>query len=88
MTREEVYGVIDGERTYQDGKWNPNTTESGGKHSPAEWLLYIDDYLREAKTQAARYADPQSREMVLGTIRKIAAMAVACMEQHGAPKRN
>lgn len=85
--RSEVYAAIDSERTYQDEKWNEDTTTTGGKHSVAEWLVYIDDYLREAKTQAARYADPESRELVLNTLRKIVAMGVCCMEQNGAPKR-
>lgn len=63
-TRAEVYAAIDGERAYQNEKWNEDTTASGGSHSPAEWLVYIDDYLREAKMQATRHADPMSRKMV------------------------
>lgn len=86
-SREEVYKIIDGERDYQNSRWNDNTTMSGGQHSPAEWLVYMQDYLTQAIHQASRYADPESREMVLGTIRKITAMGVACMEQNGAPPR-
>jgi Tol biopolymer transport system component len=86
-TRAEVYQAIDSERDYQDSLWNPETTPTQGIHSPAEWVLYISDYVREATTQASRSADPQSREAVLNTIRKIAGMAVACMEQNGAPQR-
>lgn len=87
-TRKEVYDAIDSEREYQDFRWNENTTTSSGLHSPAEWLVYIQDYLREAFTQASRSADPESRDMVMNTIRKITAMGVACMEQNGAPRRD
>lgn len=86
-TREEVYDAIDGERFYQEKKWNSATTTSGGYHSPAEWLVYMQDYLTEAFHQASRYGDPESRGLVLNTIRKITAMGVACMEQNGAPRR-
>lgn len=87
MKREGVYELIDGERAYQERCWNPTTTESGGKHSPAEWLVYMQDYLTQAMHQASRYPDPGSRQMVLATIRKITAMGVACMEQHDTPTR-
>lgn len=86
-TRKEVYEAIDSERDYQDIRWNAETTTSGGFHSPAEWLVYMQDYLREAFSQASRRADPESRGMVMNTIRKITAMGVVCMEQNGAPKR-
>lgn len=87
ITRDAVYAALDGEREYQNRKWKEDTTLSGGKHTPAEWLVYLQDYLTEAFHQASRYSDPGSRVMVLGTIRKIAAMGVACMEQNGAPLR-
>jgi hypothetical protein len=86
-SREQVYDAVSNERDYQDFKWSEHTTLSGGRHSPAEWLVYMQDYLSEAIHQAARYADPQGRDMVLHTIRKITAMGVACMEQNGAPRR-
>jgi len=87
-SREEVYQAIDSERDYQDSRWNENTTTSGGYHSPAEWLVYMQDYLREAFSQASRHADPESRVMVMNTLRKITAMGVAAMEQNGAPFRS
>lgn len=89
-TRKEVYEAIDGERAYQDSRWSydlPEGSLNQHQHTPCEWLVYIQDYLTEAFHQASRYEDPQSSKMVLGTIRKIAAMGVACMEQNGAPKR-
>jgi hypothetical protein len=86
-TRAEVYAAIDGERDYQDSRWNEGTTESGGRHTPTEFLLYMADYVREAITQASRNADPVANDLVLNTIRKITTLGVACMEQNGAPRR-
>jgi hypothetical protein len=87
MTREEVYKLIDGERAYQDSLWNPETTPSGGRHSPAEWLVHIQDYAQEAMHIGTRESDETAYDKQLAIIRKIAGMAVACMEDHGAPVR-
>ena len=87
----EQQAVIDallGERAYQDQKWNEDTTASGGRHSPAEWLLYIEDYVREAKQFTSRNPNPQADVFVLNAMRKIAAMAVACQEQNGVYTRD
>ncbi len=86
-TREEVYSAINGERNYQESIWNADTTESGGQHTVAEFLLYMQDYLTQAIHQSSRNPDPQAREMALNTIRKIVAMGICCMEQNGAPER-
>lgn len=87
LTRQEVYNLIDGERTYQDSRWNDATTTSEGKHTPAEWLLYIEHYLMLARTKASTLPDPQSTVETMDIVRKIAAMTVAAMEQNGAPPR-
>ena len=86
-TQEQVLKVIVGERIYQDARWNPATTTSGGFHEVGAWLTFMRSYLREAEDQISRGADPQASEAALNTVRKIAAMSVACMEQHGAPER-
>lgn len=87
-TRDEVYNAIDTERDYQDNKWNSETTTSGGQHSLEEWLVYMDDYLREAKSQLSRNVKQIGDPLALDTVRKITAMGVCCMEQHGAPYRD
>ncbi len=87
LSRPEVYILIDGERAYQDSRWNVDTTPSGGHHSLAEWLVYIEDYVNEAKHIAARESDETANPKVSGIMRKIAAMAICAMEQHGAPPR-
>lgn len=86
-TREEVYRAIDTERVYQDKRWNRDTTTSEGNHTVGEWVLYMQDYLEEARQQLTRMADPVSTQLALNTVRKITAMGVVCMEQNGAPTR-
>lgn len=86
-TRGDVYRAIDGERKYQDSKWNPETTPSGGQHSVGAWLTFMRVYLRQAEEQLTGKPDPEASDQALHTIRKVAAMAVACMEQNGVKTR-
>lgn len=87
MLRQTVYELIDGERDYQDQRWNPETTTSQGQHSWEEWFMYIEDYLQEAKHALARNAKQDAHKTAANIMRKVAAMAVAAMEQLGAPPR-
>ena len=85
-----VYAAIDSEREYQVRKAEevsgPGTGEH--RHSIEEYALYIDDYVRELKTQLSRtWTADGTVPDALHTVRKIAALAVVCMEQNGAPKR-
>jgi hypothetical protein len=87
MNRADVYKAIDGERDYQDAKWG-NSLSSGiagdGARSIDEFSLYIVGYAADAARLASHYADGQAK---LAEIRKVAALCVACMEQHGVPSR-
>jgi len=83
-TREEVYAAIDGEREYQC-KWE--TSDSKGLHEVGAFILFMEDYLHEARHQLSRAADPEASQAALSTPRKVIALDVACMEQHGAPER-
>lgn len=86
-TRQEVYEAIDTEREYQN-KWkDPNLTDSNGEHTSTEFLVYIRDYVEEALHFMTREPDPVCMPKAQHSLRKIAALAVAAMEQHGAPKR-
>jgi hypothetical protein len=85
MTRVEVYKVIEAERAYQDSKWGP--TQEGGKHSLTEFLAYIQDYTNEAMHICSRTAAPECDDFARHSMRKIAALAVAALEQHGALDR-
>lgn len=86
ITRDEVYALIDGERYYQDNVIKPdiNRTGSAGMHSVGEFLVMMDTYLKRAMrawTEGAGDRDASDN------IRKVAGIAVTCMEQNGAPER-
>lgn len=87
-TREEVYEAIDGERTYQT-KWN--TAESRGKHEVGAFILFMEEYLSQARRLESTLDGggnaPSDCEGSLDFVRKVTALGVACMEQNGAPKR-
>jgi hypothetical protein len=87
LTRKEVYEIIDTERDYQDSRWNESTTASGGKHSPEEWYMYIDDYVNEAKHILSRENVQSAYPKAMSIMRKVASMAVCAMEQLGSEKR-
>ena len=86
-TREQVYLAIDTERDYQDQKWTPETTTSNGQHSFEEWFMYIEDYVNEAKHILSRKAKQEADQEAAHIMRKVAAIAVAAMEQNGALPR-
>lgn len=87
-TRTEVYNAIDGEREYQDIRWNVSTTTSEGTHSNVEFLVYIRDYVEEALHFCSRNGDPIANDFAKKNLRKIAALAVAAMEQNGVSVRD
>ena len=81
MKREDVYKLIDGEREYQDSRWNADTTASAGLHSPEEWVMYMEDYLTEAKHILSRENVQTAYPKAMEIVRKVAAMAICAMEQ-------
>lgn len=86
-SREEVYKLIDGERFYQDQfiKTNPDRCDGGDDHSVGDYIVMLTTYVREAQENWTRNGGVEAS---LHSIRKIAGIAVNCMEDHGAPKRN
>lgn len=78
VDRDEVYAAIDGERNYQDVRWGPTPRTVG------EFVTYIQRYTTKLIEAAS---DNDGDEAALEVVRKVAALAVACMEQHGAPPR-
>lgn len=86
MERKEVYKCLDIERDYQDLRWGSrrekNNTPDAEK-PPAEWINYIEHHLSKAKEQVYLLED----ENALAEIRKVAALAVRCLELHGCPER-
>lgn len=82
-TRMSVFHVISHERDYQTKRWGDDGHEG---HKPVPmFLLYMQHYLAEATTFVTKQGD--TSEGALHAVRKIAALAVACMEHNGAPKR-
>lgn len=77
MARKDVYHAIDSERDYQDAKWGPLPERS---HEVGAWLTVMRHCLNKA--EAAWTPQPTDVD-ALKEIRQIAAVAVACMEQHG-----
>ena len=88
MKREDVYKLIDGEREYQNERWKEDIMPSGTHvHTPEEWIVYMEDYLDEAKHICSRNEAPGCYIQVMAIIRKVTAMGVASMEQNDTPKR-
>ena len=87
--RIDVYAAIDAERDYQQNRWAAGdlgaTVADADTRSIDEWSLYLQRYVTQLVLHSAD--NPDERTEKLATMRKIAAMCVACMEQHGAPHR-
>jgi hypothetical protein len=81
VARLHIYAALDREREYQEEKHGP--TDHHGVHSVTEWLVYIEQYLNEAKKVVTYHSDPDARKRALCAIRKVTAMGLACMEQNG-----
>lgn len=77
--REEVYRAIDTERNYQESLARNTTTDQ----RPLEQVALIEEVIRQAKQDW--YNNPGAFDM--NYMRKIAGIAVRCMEQHGAIRR-
>jgi len=83
MKRGKIFGVIVGERHYQDAQQKNGRFEEK-VHTVGEELLLMKVYLDKA---IAKYANNFGDAPALHGIRKVAALAVRCMENHGALPR-
>ena len=86
MERQEVYNRINGERDYQDWRWDEGEREDrvlDEEKSPAEWLNYIKYHLEQG--EISNYM--LNKQDTMAEIRKIAALAVRAIEIHGCPRR-
>lgn len=82
--RADVYAAIDSERAYQDKLW-PQDEGDQPRLSVGEFLLLVEEYAAHARAKWVKESKPELA--TLDGIRKIAGIAVNCMEQHGAPRR-
>lgn len=76
MTFEEAISLIKEERDYQDLNWG----DTSMNHSPVEWLAFIQSYVRDGIDQVVQDSDDQA---AMVSMRKIAALAVAAIEDKG-----
>lgn len=86
-TRVEVYEAINSEREFQDSFVLPERRYYQ-THTLGEFILMLNQYAAQAQQKWTHHTDaiddfPES----LHEVRKIASLAVRCMEQHGAPHR-
>lgn len=80
IKRATVYAVIDSERAYQDRMWPVGETGL----TVGESIVLLQQYVTQAVEQWTSQVGDQA---ALHQIRKVAAIAVRCMENHGAPYR-
>jgi hypothetical protein len=71
------------ERKFQDQK---HGTVDIAPHTVGAWILLIEDELREAKIAAIKGGT--GRDNVIAEIVQVAALCVACLEQHGLEEVN
>lgn len=76
-TRKQVFSVVTDERVYQDRKWG---TLDEHPHEVGSWITIMRKLLRDAEDA---YQSQRGDIGALDEIRKVVAVGVACMEQHG-----
>lgn len=83
--RIKAFKIINSERDYQDIMW-PDITDE--RWSPSDWLIFIKKYVEKADEalMGAKTVD-EGRRRQMENIRKIAALAVAAMENNETPYR-
>jgi len=86
VPRSEVYKAIDSERDYQDGRIAEKFGHQPDEptHPVAAEILMMESYVARAR---AAWVDNKGVEPALHMVRKVAGLAVRCMEHHGAPMR-
>lgn len=84
--RQDVLTALEEERDYQDS--DPHdlgyTPEDDARLSTADWILFMERKLEEAKERAYTLDDKGARS----SVRKVAALGVACLEHRGVVRRS
>ncbi len=81
-TRQEVYQAIDSERDYQDHRWPAGTSCD---RTVGEEILCMEDCLLGAR--GSWQSGKLNTLETLNHIRKVVAVGVRALENHGAPIR-
>ena len=85
-SRAEVYAAIDGEREYQDRHTLHDLNDPADQFTTGDYITMLTHYAN--KLPAAWATEPGAAPKdVLANMRKIAAIAVQCMEVHGVVPR-
>lgn len=79
INRADAYAAVDSERDYQDARW-------GDVLSIGEQILLAEEYITIARNEWAQEKHPEL--IALSVMRKVAGIAVHCMEDHGSPQRS
>lgn len=83
MKLGKVFAIIKGERDYQDAQQETGRFQVA-VHTVGEELVLMKVYLDKAM---AKYAKDFGDASALHGIRKVVALAIRCMENHGALPR-
>lgn len=77
LSIDDVFEAIRQERVYQDSKWGKYRY-----HTIMEYVAIAEDEFEEAK-KGWRKNDQNPRSTALEELVQVAAVIVACLEQHG-----
>ena len=81
---EPVAEALMSENAYCEDLWESQSDRAFDERSIDEWILYMSDYIGQARHQAVR----GNERAALHTIRKIVNLGLNAMKQHGAPVRS
>ena len=81
LTRKDVFFAIEQERDHQDKKLG---TLDEHPHEVGSWITIMRQLLNDAERA---YMSQRGDIGALEELRKVVAVGVACMEQHGVPPR-
>jgi hypothetical protein len=88
IPRNEVYAAIDTERSYQDRVWGDDDSENTPAAFVAYMRMYLNDTMLPMRSLGAEVLTADEVQQMRGdSLRKIAGLAVACLETHGVPQR-
>ena len=93
MTREQVFGLVDAERLYQDRAFNPELETSCGQTrrqrdlNPAPGVLMLEEYIEKARQAWIKPTLKADNIECLQNVAKVAAIAVRILERAGGSER-
>jgi hypothetical protein len=80
LGQQDVVEMVLEERRYQDERWGSIHERA---HEVGAWLTLMKHHVGKA---AADWSESSGDEKAVHGVRKVAAIAVACLEQHGTPE--